>query len=876
VILALFIHQAALGGKAEAVGSSLAAPDKPPVLAPAPAVSAAGLEKPQTPAGVCPPFKLRDEQGQVIDPVHGVNDRVPYSPKQTCGACHNYQLITEGYHFTQGKGEALPQDFAARCNWVLYPGNYGGNWCFAPLLRQLAPKQNTKARMIDMTSFEFVTANCGACHPGGGPLEYDRDGFRYDAHMRDPAAGLTPGGDNQLDGDYFKARWSETGVIEADCLLCHMPKYDYKKRNNQFPDLNFKWAATVGAGFGTVSGKVAAGQQPEVTYNREFFDAEGNVKLHLAPEPRNENCLSCHTLPEWKKRGAAFSSRTDTHLKAGLRCVDCHAAGSKAADPRIRGKEVHQIGKGDDPATWVRNDLDNTVRQCADCHLTGYLNAPIAKHEGFPPVHLEKLSCQACHIPWRAVKSGQVQMSDVFNTGPFISPPPKRIWTYYDPFLKYWNFFGELDRFTVHDQPTDPYRPILVRYKGKIFPVNRAHSAWPGLIEEGKPGLNQVFMKDVFLMWQKHRQDPSLYPELAKIRDDNGDGVPEVNRPEEIDAFIKSVKAYLTDTGFDLAGKTVVWVMDDRAYTSGAAWQPLPKYDFEASPYASVYKYSHDVAPAKAALGAKGCTDCHSSGAPSFNAAIVKYPFGDDGQAVYIPQFQLLGSGRLGVWLSAWRESWLKPLSKWLFGFVLLLALLHYVTFGPRRVPVTLDDPQVQRYTPLQRLVHALLIFSFLALALTALMFWFSKIDAGGSAGRLHVWAGLVFGAALLATMILFMQDMRFISDDRRWLARWGGYFGDSGELPAGKFNAGQKVFFWCLVVSGLGQLLTGLILYLAPGLSGAWSQIVYTVHDALGVLLILLVLGHVYLAVFVNPGALRTVFEGRVLGAPRIGPGGP
>ena len=51
--------------------------------------------------------------------------------------------------------------------------------------------------------------------------------------MRDPASGLTPGGDNHFDGDYFKARWSETGVIEADCLLCHLPEYDIKKRNEQ-------------------------------------------------------------------------------------------------------------------------------------------------------------------------------------------------------------------------------------------------------------------------------------------------------------------------------------------------------------------------------------------------------------------------------------------------------------------------------------------------------------------------------------------------------------------------------------------------------------------------------------------------------------------
>jgi hypothetical protein len=32
---------------------------------------------------VCPPFPLRDEAGAPIDPIKGVNDSVPYSPKQT-------------------------------------------------------------------------------------------------------------------------------------------------------------------------------------------------------------------------------------------------------------------------------------------------------------------------------------------------------------------------------------------------------------------------------------------------------------------------------------------------------------------------------------------------------------------------------------------------------------------------------------------------------------------------------------------------------------------------------------------------------------------------------------------------------------------------
>jgi hypothetical protein len=180
------------------------------------------------PMGVCPPFPLRDEAGNVINPVANPKVEVPYSPRRTCGAsgCHDYDKITQGFHFTQGKGEAMPKEYASRYQWASSPGNYGGNWCSpAPLYRQLASKKNSNPRTIDMTSFDFVTATCGNCHPGGGPLEFDREGQRYDHRMADPASGLTPGGENGLDGDYFKARWSETGVIEADCLLCHSPEF---------------------------------------------------------------------------------------------------------------------------------------------------------------------------------------------------------------------------------------------------------------------------------------------------------------------------------------------------------------------------------------------------------------------------------------------------------------------------------------------------------------------------------------------------------------------------------------------------------------------------------------------------------------------------
>jgi hypothetical protein len=80
------------------------------------------------PSGVCPPFYLMDEESKIIDPVHNINADQPYSPKQTCGKCHDYNKITEGFHFQQGRGEKPNLLTAERCLWVTSPGNYGGNW----------------------------------------------------------------------------------------------------------------------------------------------------------------------------------------------------------------------------------------------------------------------------------------------------------------------------------------------------------------------------------------------------------------------------------------------------------------------------------------------------------------------------------------------------------------------------------------------------------------------------------------------------------------------------------------------------------------------------------------------------------------------------
>jgi nitrate/TMAO reductase-like tetraheme cytochrome c subunit len=612
-----------------------------------------------TQSGVCPPFYLYDEEGNIIDPVHNINPDKPYSPKQTCGKCHDYNKITQGFHFQQGKGEKATGTFADRYQWVSTPGNYGGNWCSpAPLYNYLSKKSNSSAKEMDMTSFTFITNGCATCHPGGGPLEYDRSGIRYDKLM--DSLKYTAGGINDFDGDYFQAHWNRSGVIEADCNLCHLPEYDYKGRNAHLAKWNFRWLATAGSGLATVEGSVKDTIDVKVKYDIAKFDNEGKVSMHLVREPRNETCLNCHSKPQWKKRGASFTENTDVHIAKGMKCVDCHVSGSMAFDSRIKGKEAHQFGKGDDPSGNVRNDLDNTMRTCTDCHTTGYLNAPIAKHLWLPNLHLDKLACQTCHIPERKVKSALVQVSDIYNPGTKITPPAKYDWTFYDQNMNYWNHYGELAMVTAKDQPADPFVPQYAKYKGQIFPVNAVHSAWPALYTEGKKGLDQPKMKDIYSMWTTHRKDKTKYPELEKIRDNNSDTIPEVNSPGEIDAFINSVTAYLLDAGYDMKERKVVWVNDDRMYQNGKDFKMLDKEIYESSPYASVYKYSHDVFPAKAGLGINGCTDCHSFSSDIFYGKVVKYPFGDDANPVYERQYKKLGMSAFMVWLSAFREQFIK------------------------------------------------------------------------------------------------------------------------------------------------------------------------------------------------------------------------
>jgi hypothetical protein len=59
-----------------------------------------------------------------------IDSRIPYSPKKTCGGCHDYERITNGYHFQQGRTNGdrkivISDTFDQKYPWNLSSGMYG-------------------------------------------------------------------------------------------------------------------------------------------------------------------------------------------------------------------------------------------------------------------------------------------------------------------------------------------------------------------------------------------------------------------------------------------------------------------------------------------------------------------------------------------------------------------------------------------------------------------------------------------------------------------------------------------------------------------------------------------------------------------------------
>lgn len=189
----------------------------------------------------------------------------------------------------------------------------------------------------------------------------------------------------------------------------------------------------------------------------------------------------------------------------------------------------------------------------------------------------------------------------------------------------------------------------------------------------------------------------------------------------------------------------------------------------------------------------------------------------------------------------------------------------------------------MQRFTYVERIVHWVVGLSFLFLLLTGLafshprLFWLTALAGGGATARiLHPWMGVGFTAGAVAMFFLWVRDMRLDAGDREWLKaiRYYAVHDKARVPPAGKYNAGQKMFFWTMSGLGLAYVASGVPMWMPGGVLGvgpfyggvvnAMRLVHYLATVGGGLFLIV----HVYLGTVAYPGTLGAMLTGRVSSA--------
>jgi formate dehydrogenase subunit gamma len=182
----------------------------------------------------------------------------------------------------------------------------------------------------------------------------------------------------------------------------------------------------------------------------------------------------------------------------------------------------------------------------------------------------------------------------------------------------------------------------------------------------------------------------------------------------------------------------------------------------------------------------------------------------------------------------------------------------------------------ILRYTAGERTNHWLVAMAFVLAALSGLalfhpaLFGLSGLFGGGPWTRiLHPFIGLAMVVAFLFFGVKEASHNRMEPRDWAWLRHVGDVVNNREDrLPeVGRYNAGQKLVFYAIVLCLAGLLLTGIViwrayfsLYFPIGVIRGASL----VHSVCGFVLICTIIVHIYAAIWVK-GSVHAMTRGTV-----------
>lgn len=183
----------------------------------------------------------------------------------------------------------------------------------------------------------------------------------------------------------------------------------------------------------------------------------------------------------------------------------------------------------------------------------------------------------------------------------------------------------------------------------------------------------------------------------------------------------------------------------------------------------------------------------------------------------------------------------------------------------------------IERYTLGERVVHWLSAATYLYVLATGMAFytpylyWIAAVLGGGPAARYwHPWIGLLFLATVLWMWRVWRADMGITAADREWGECMQHYIRNEDEKmpPAGRYNLGQKYFFWLMLYSGIVLLLSGLILWWPERMPPTLRFAAILLHEVAALATVGGFIIHVYMGVVVVRGGLSAMVHGRVTSA--------
>ena len=191
--------------------------------------------------------------------------------------------------------------------------------------------------------------------------------------------------------------------------------------------------------------------------------------------------------------------------------------------------------------------------------------------------------------------------------------------------------------------------------------------------------------------------------------------------------------------------------------------------------------------------------------------------------------------------------------------------LLHFMIVGAKSF--SHDGPQILFFNAFTRLIHWIGAIAFSLLVITGLLIIFGGIFGGGApirfARTVHLVAAIVFAFDAVLMFLIWVKDMFPALCDIHWIFILGGYLSkEKKPVPAGKYNAGQKAWFWLATVGGLAMAYTGYVIW---GMQGDLDTVrLYAIiHNILGMVLISLFLTHLYMSLFAIKGSLNSMITG-------------